>query len=174
MAHGSGWRYRGPVAVLTAFLLTGCRVDGAPARTDAPADTAAGEVALRYAGSDNAVLMVSVQINGQGPFDLVLDTGATWTCVTPAVADRLELPDQPGAVGYGAGVQSSGRVRLVRFDSLRVGAASAHDVGGCVIDLASLAAVGTEADGLLGLNFLRSFDVRLDFGRDILTLTRRP
>jgi hypothetical protein len=26
-------------------------------------------------------------------------------------------------------------------------------------------------DGLLGMNFLRSFDVRLDFTRDVLTLT---
>jgi hypothetical protein len=26
-------------------------------------------------------------------------------------------------------------------------------------------------DGLLGLNFLRSFDVHLDFTRDVLTLT---
>jgi predicted aspartyl protease len=59
----------------------------------------------------------------------------------------------------------------VEFDSVRVGVASAHDMGGCVLDLSSLAVVGTEVDGLLGMNFLRSFDVRLDFTRDVLTLT---
>jgi hypothetical protein len=31
--------------------------------------------------------------------------------------------------------------------------------------------VGTEVDGLLGLNFLRAFDVQLDFARNVLTLT---
>jgi predicted aspartyl protease len=138
---------------------------------EAPADAALGEVPLRFVGSNDAVLIVPVHINGEGPFDLVLDTGATWTCVTDEVAQRLDLPDQPGAVGFGAGVQSAGRVRLIRFDSVRVGPASAQDMGGCVLDLSSLAAVGTRVDGLLGLNFLRSFDVHLDFTRDVLTLT---
>jgi predicted aspartyl protease len=158
-------------AALLCVLLSACQVSGDPASTAAPADTSAGEIPLRYVGTGEAALVVPVHINGEGPFDLVLDTGATWTCVTDEVAQRLALPDQRGAVGYGAGVQSAGRVRLVRFDSVRVGAASAADMGGCVLDLSSLALVGTQVDGLLGLNFLRSFDVRLDFARDVLTLT---
>jgi predicted aspartyl protease len=161
----------GGCAALVAAMLAGCQVTGEPARVDAPADTALGEVPLRFTGANEAVLIVPVHINGAGPFDLVLDTGATFTCVTVEVADRLALPDQPGAIGYGAGVQSAGRVRLVRFDSVRVGPAIAQDMGGCVLDLGSLASIGTTVDGLLGLNFLRSFDVRLDFARNVLTLT---
>jgi predicted aspartyl protease len=154
-----------------AIMVAGCTHDGTPDRVQAPADPDAGEVQLQLVGSNDAALVVPVHINGQGPFDLVLDTGATFTCVTPAVAEQLALEDQPGAVGYGAGVQSSGRVRIVRFDSVRVGAASAWSMSGCVLDLSTLDMIGASVDGLLGLNFLREFDVRLDFVRNVVSLT---
>jgi hypothetical protein len=154
-----------------ASLLTACQLDGAPSAVDGPVDTAAGEVPMELAGANEAALMVPVFINGEGPFRLVLDTGATFTCVTTELAARLDLPEQRGAIGYGAGVHSAGRVRLVRYDSVRVGNASARDMGGCVLDLSSLDVLGAAVDGLLGLNFLRAFDVQLDFRRSVVTLT---
>jgi predicted aspartyl protease len=157
--------------VAAAAVVAACELSGGPARVDPPADTAAGEIELRFVGTDDAAIVVPVWINGEGPFDLVLDTGATFTCVTPAVAEQLALEDQPGAVGYGAGVQSSGRVRIVRFDSVRVGAASAWSMSGCVLDLSTLDMIGASVDGLLGLNFLGEFDVRLDFVRNVVSLT---
>lgn len=155
-----------PMLVLAA----GCQAGGAPASVDAPADSAAGEVALDIVGPGGAAVVVPVHINGRGPYNLVLDTGATFTCVTTAVAEELDLPEQRGVVGFGAGVHTAGRVRLVRYDSVRVAGATARDMGGCVLDLASLESIGTRVDGLLGLNFLREFDVRLDFRRNVLTL----
>jgi predicted aspartyl protease len=158
-------------AALLLLVTTGCAPDGQPAHVQAPADTAAGEVVMQLVGANDAALIVPVHINGQGPYDLVLDTGATFTCVTPDVAEELGLSEVRGAVGYGAGVHGAGRVAIVRMDSLRVGAAVAHGMSGCVIDLGALETVGTRVQGLLGLNFLREFDVRLDFGRNVLTLT---
>jgi predicted aspartyl protease len=158
--------------VLTLVLgLAGCRVSGEPAAASAPADPAAGEVAMAGAGPDAAALLVPVHINGAGPFNLVLDTGATFTCVTTELAEQLQLPDQRGAVGIGAGVHTTARVRIIRYDSVRVGLAVVHDMPGCVLDLSALDIVETGVDGLLGLNFLRAFDVQLDFRRGILTLT---
>jgi predicted aspartyl protease len=155
----------------TALLAAGCVPDGEPASAEAPADTAAGETSITFVGMGDAALVVPVEINGSGPYELVLDTGATYTCVTESLAAALDLPEQRGAVGIGAGVHGSARVRIVRFDSVRVGSAIARDMPGCVLDLSTLEAVGTSVDGLLGLNFLREFDVRLDFGRNVLTLT---
>jgi predicted aspartyl protease len=160
------------LALLTlALALPGCRMSGEPAAASAPADPAAGEVALEGVGPDDAALIVPVHINGAGPFNLVLDTGATFTCVTTELAGQLHLPDQRGAVGIGAGVHSTARVRIIRYDSVRVGPAIVHDMPGCVLDLSALNVVETGVDGLLGLNFLRAFDVQLDFRRGILTLT---
>jgi hypothetical protein len=58
--------------------------------------------------------MVEVRINGQGPFAMILDTGASFTGIDPALAQDLSLPrpaDGPDAV---------------RIDELRVGDAVVH------------------------------------------------
>jgi predicted aspartyl protease len=137
----------------------------------APADSAAGEVAIRLAGFNDAALLVPVHVNGEGPFDFVLDTGATLTCVDAALMDSLGLEPEAGRLGRGLDATSLGNVQLIRIDSLRVGAAQASDMGGCVLDLAHIQDAGLDVHGLLGLNFLREFTVRLDFQRQILHLT---
>jgi hypothetical protein len=96
---------------------------GAPARVRAsttPADSASGEIPFRLAGPGDAAIIVPVFVNGQGPFDFVLDTGAPFTCLEPALSRRLGLWERRSAVGVGAGIGGAGQVRLVRVDSLRV------------------------------------------------------
>ena len=155
--------------LLLLLLLAGCR-QLAPSSVEAPADSAAGEVALELAGPGDAAIVVPVSINGRGPFDFVLDTGATVTCIDQALADSLQLPPIRGTLGIGAGVGGSGRMRLVRFDSVRVGQATAADLPGCTLDLAHIQGVGLDVDGLLGLNFLKPFRVTVDFQRSVLIL----
>lgn len=154
------------------MLFLACDVGVRPEGAEAPADSAAGEVAFELVGPNDAALVVPVTINGQGPFRFVLDTGATLTCVDDALAGRLELPDAAGAA-FGAGVGGQGRVRIVEIDSIAVGAASAHGVTACALDLSGMQQAGVEVDGLLGLNFLQSFRVTLDFERGILLLQQR-
>lgn len=150
-------------------VVAGCQ-QMEPREVRAPADSAAGEIAFQLAGQNGAAVLVPVSINGEGPFDFVLDTGATMTCIDAALADRLQLPPLTGAMGMGAGATGSGRLRLVRIDSVRVAGASATGLPGCVLDLAHIQDVGFEADGLLGLNFLKPFRVTLDFERSVLIL----
>lgn len=151
------------------LLLAACEA-GAPARVEAPADSAAGEVPFELAGLGGAAVLVPVYLNGQGPFQFVLDTGATLTCVDARLADSLALPASRGKLGVGAGVGGSGRLRLVQLDSVRVGTARVVDAPGCVLDLRHIGALGLEVDGLLGLNVLRRFRVTLDFRRRVLIL----
>ncbi len=154
-----------PFVLLVAVLCVGCRV-GDPSDTSMPADSA--EVAFEMAGPGGAAITVPVYVNGAGPFEFVLDTGATMTCLDEELADSLQLSEQPGVVGQGASVQSSGRLRIVGVDSLRVGEVRASDLSACALNLESLQQVGFEPDGLLGLNFLRSFRMTLDFERNIV------
>lgn len=154
-----------------AALLEGCLVgSGRPERVEAPPDSAAGEVGFTLEGPGGAALTVPVHINGKGPFDFILDTGATFTCVDQALADSLGLPERRGQVGMGAGVGMSGQLRIVEIDSLRIGAARAEELAACALDLRHVRSVGLETHGLLGLNFLRSFRVTLDFERRVLLL----
>lgn len=162
-------KVKGLLCVLVG-LAAGCQQLGAPARVEVPADSAAGEIAFDLAGPGDAALMVPVFLNGEGPFDFVLDTGATLTCVDQAIATRLQLPAARGVVGVGAGVGGAGRMQILRLDSLRIGAARAGDLTVCALDLKHTGSIGLEIDGLLGLNFLRSFRVTLDFERKVLHL----
>lgn len=151
-------------------VAAGCAPTG-PARTEAPVDAEAGEIAFEWAGTQRAGILLPVYINGTGPHSFLLDTGATLTCVDEALAAELELPEPPGQIGIGAGIGGAGRMRLVRMDSLRVGETRAESLPACAVDLGAARSIGVEFDGLLGLNFLRAFHMTLDFERNVLILT---
>lgn len=165
-------RPKPPVLALLAAtsLLAGCRVpaDTGPSET-VVTDTAAGAVPMRLVGPGEAALMVSAVVNGE-TLDLVLDTGATLTCLDRSVADGLGLEAAQGARGIGAGVQGTGSMELVRIDSIAFGGTTAYDVMGCVLDLEHLDILGTAVDGLLGLNVLKEFRVVLDFPEGVVRL----
>lgn len=158
-------------AVGLLALLTACIPADGPEQTEVVGDSAGAGVPIRLAGPGEVALLVPVRINGHGPYDFVLDTGATLTCVDQALADSLRLPDAAGAVGFGGGIQGpAGSIRLIAIDSLAVGSARAEGLKGCAIDLAQIRSMGLEARGLLGLNFLTEFRVTLDFAAERLTL----
>ena len=152
------------------MVLAGCADAGGVGSTSVPADSAAGEVAFRMTGPGGAALVVPVHVNGRGPFDLILDTGATLTCVDSSLARELELPERRAVLGMAVGVGGSGRVRLHQVDSLRIGAAVARSLTVCALDLTELRRLGGGVRGLLGLNVLRNFRVTLDFGREVVRL----
>lgn len=168
---GRGWTTL--VAGLIPVLAVAACVDaGTPDRAEVDTDTGQAGIPIRLAGPGGAALLVPVRVNGQGPYDFVLDTGATLTCVDRRLADSLGLPDARGQVGVGAGVGGEpGSMRLVAIDSLSVGDARTEGLTGCALDLEHLRSMGLEIHGLLGLNFLTSFRVTLDFSAERLTLS---
>lgn len=158
-------------AVVTAFAaaLAGCvQVGGAPPAAEV---SGAGDIPITLAGASGAAILVPVHINKRGPYQFVVDTGATLTCVDQTLAERLELPQPVGMLGYGATLGETGTVGLHRIDTLDVGDVSAARLTACSLDLQRMEQVGLKADGLLGLNFLKSFKVTLDFERKVLSLT---
>ncbi|HEX6133363.1 MAG TPA: retropepsin-like aspartic protease [Longimicrobiales bacterium] len=157
------------VLLLIAGVLGGCD-RFSPSRVEVAADTSRGEIAFELAGTGGAALMVPLRINGRGPFDFILDTGATITCVDESLAIELALPEVRGGIGVGAGVGGRGALRLVTLDSLTLGHATAFELDACVVDLEHLAGLDLDVDGLVGLNFLRQFHVTLDFERNVLEL----
>jgi predicted aspartyl protease len=163
-------RYRRLALSLAIPLAAACTDQATPATVVAPPDSAAGEVPFELTGPGGAALVVPVHVNGEGPFDFVLDTGATLICLDQGLVERLGVPMDGRRRGVGAGIEGTGRIQLVGLDSVRVGAARANELSACVLDLAHTQALGIEFDGLIGLNFLREFRVTLDFGRNVLIL----
>lgn len=158
--------------LLGLLALAACEipVSGRPSSVRAPADSSEGAVPFTLAGPGGAAVVVPVSINGGPEVPFVLDTGATLTCLDAAFADSLGLPARPGVAGVGASIRGSGSVGIVQADSFRVGGATAYDLSLCTIDLSSIESVGLEAEGLVGLNFLKAFRLGIDFETETLTL----
>lgn len=158
------------IRVLSCLVLLSACADPGPERVEVPTDPGAGEIAFGMAGPGGAALIVPVHINGHGPYDFVLDTGATITCVDDALASVLRLPDVRGVSGTAASVGGQSAVRLVSVDSMKIGEVRALGLQACVVDLEHLGGMGLDLDGLVGLNVLSRFRVTLDFERNVLTL----
>lgn len=89
--------------------------------------------------------------------NLVLDTGAEVSTISPTLATRLRIrpedADLAYAQGIGSGIQVTGRVSL---DYLLVGPNRKYDMAVIVIESGGY-------DGLLGMNFLRELRYHVDF-----------
>ena len=160
---------------LLVFLLlaqlSGCAI---PLTRDigAPADAAPGSVAFKMAGPNDAAIIVAVKINGRGPYDFVLDTGATFTCLDNKLADELKLPEWKGGFGTVVVGPAGGAMKLLKVDTLEVGDARASDLIACSIDLNRISPPGLGIHGLVGLNFLKQYRVTIDFEKKSLRLEK--
>lgn len=159
------------VLLLFVVLFSACSLPGAR-DFGAPVETKPGEIKFELAAPNDAAILVPVKINGKGPYTFVLDTGATFTCVDQPVATELKLPEWNQQVGVGIAVQNTGAAKLVDVETLEVGTASAQKLKACVIDFRNFQTAGLNIHGLLGLNFLKSYRMSIDFNRKVLTLEK--
>lgn len=111
--------------------------------------------------------LVEARLNGETSVRLILDTGATATVLSPAIARRLGLTvrtDPPVVVRTAGGTVHAGLAEVGEID---VGGRKAGPLRVVVHD----AVPG--ADGLLGMNFLGLFRVELDADIPALLLSPR-
>src|SRR5207244_3929164 len=157
--------------LLLLLALSACTI---PASKDfgTPVSTTPGEVPFELAPPNDAAIIVPVKINGHGPYKFVMDTGATFTCIDQKLVDQLKLPEWRGQFGVGVLMPREGDVKLVSIDSLEVGNVKATEMKACAIEFSRLQTGGLDARGLLGLNFLKSFHVNIDFKKHVLHLDR--
>lgn len=112
---------------------------------------------LRYLDAAGR-LSVKALVNGEGPFDFLIDTGATASVIATDIADQLGLPRvDTGKLHSIAGAES---VAMTRVASLAVGKRLRRDMRVAVLPRASL-----WMDGVLGLDWLGKASLLLDFGR---------
>ena len=107
-----------------------------------------------------------VLINGQGPFRLVLDTGASKSALLPRVARALGLPMQPATMRV-HGVTGSTDVSTIAVQQLEVG-----DLLMEATTLPIVPDVFGGADGVLGNEALGDKRIYIDFRRDRIEIRR--
>jgi hypothetical protein len=142
-------------------LLFGLPLLGAaePAAPPAPAEK---PILVPYRLTDTKHVLVRVKLNGQGPFNFILDTGAPAVFIPKKVARKigLELDDK----GWG------------HFDSFELeGGLKVPKASTRVEDLFQLEGMngmglaGVELHGVIGYNLLSRFRITYDFTQDKLT-----
>lgn len=108
-----------------------------------------------------------VSINGQGPFRLVLDTGASHSALTAKLAETLGISLDTGHTALLRGATGSVRVPVVPVESL--------EIGELLILPRRLPIVPDAlggAEGILGTDGLGDKRIHIDFRRDSITIMR--
>jgi predicted aspartyl protease len=110
-------------------------------------------------------LMAPVGINGQGPFNFIIDTGANVSCVSHDLAERLALtPAGAAPVHTMVGVRSRPSVMI---DILKVGARDRRSVRAPALPFD-----GGQVDGVLGVDWLKGQRLVLDFRKKSIEITK--
>lgn len=163
IAAGLGLSLAAPPALAEAIMPVSLSQTPSP-----PASSAATETPLLILDASldqDARLTVPVMLNGEGPFQFVVDTGADRSVLTPGVVERLNLPAGPSVIVHG--VSGSIQSPTARVASVRAGESRLSD---SILPVLPYDRIG--ADGLLGVDILDGRNVIMDFRRKQLEVRR--
>lgn len=154
------------LVVLPACVVFG----GGGSLREAPEEVGSGQVGLEVFedGGSGRLLLVPVHIGDAGPYQFILDTGASRSIVDAGIVEELGLSTGPSAQARSISSQFQGRA--VELDGWRVGNVSLQPR-----TIVSTELPETEREpqfqGLLGSDVLAAFgDVTIDYEQQILTL----
>ncbi len=114
-------------------------------------------------------LYFKAMLAGEGPYNLIFDTGAGGLALDAALVRKLDLNviGTTEARGVGGTEESS----LYQIESLQVGEIVIDSVPVSAIDFGAIEASGTrKIDGIVGYTFLSRYIVAIDYGRHEIIL----
>jgi hypothetical protein len=141
-----------------------CLALAAPARADEPAKADLKTYQVPYRLTKTQHILVRVKINGKGPFNLILDTGAPALFLATKAAKKAGV--EPDAKGWGT------------FDKFEIeGGVTIPKAKGRVEDpfqlegMNGLGLAGAELHGMLGYTMLARYRIEIDLSRDKMIWT---
>lgn len=139
----------------------------------------AGEgVALPVTIGRPNLIRLPVRVNGRGPEEMVLDSGASISLLTDSAAERLGVRFTPGATAAARGLHATETpMRLGWVDSLRIGDVVLTDVPVGVLPDGTLtfetSALGVfRLNGVLGAHLMKELDWRIEYREKRLAARR--
>jgi len=109
-------------------------------------------------------MTVPVSIDGRGPYSFIVDTGSERTVISRELAQDLGL--DPGRTATVYSMTEVSRIDTVVIPALEVGRRTVNGIHAPALSRRNLG-----AEGLLGVDSLRSQRVELDFVRQEMTVT---
>jgi predicted aspartyl protease len=163
--HSVPSQFRGSAVIVGPASQPPAPASPAPAAPEPAPSSAAGVARIPF--TPGQPIMVTARINGGGTTQLLLDTGAQGTVISPTALAALGVSYRNAVRGSIKGVTGDANVLAVRVESIEVEGARfgplmvvAHDAG-----------LGSGRDGLLGRDFLDNFIVTIDSNARVVTLS---
>ncbi len=149
--------------LIALISLAGCAAQPPIRATPVRVAIPEGGVAVPMSASRLGPPYVEVKVDGR-PTDLIIDTGAYATLISPALADRAGAKVRRTQL---RSVDAGGNVRrprgIARLGSIDLGNASFVDVEAVVQDVSVLASAGDPISGAIGTPLFRDALVTLDY-----------
>lgn len=108
-------------------------------------------------------MTVPVTVEGQGPFQFMIDTGSQATVVSRGLSDRLQLEIIGNAIVVG--MASREPVQLVELNGLEFAARVFDNISAPLLEANHIG-----ADGILGLDSLQDMRVMIDFRAETIAV----
>lgn len=140
----------------------------------APIMAAPGVTLIPFRTTQNGLISVETEFDGNPFVNAILDSGASSTVISAAAVERLNLGDQiikgqTTSVIGAAGVTENVRMLFIR--NCRVADQLQSNLRALVLDFGAINETsGFEQSGILGGDFLRHFRLTIDFNRALLAL----
>lgn len=125
---------------------------------------------LSYRIDYDGWITVGAMVNGQGPYDFVIDTGSTLTIAFANLAVQQNFQPSGGPDLRVLGISSAGKLTPYVLGEVALGEAALHDHIGIV--LPDWAPPRRTPHGIIGLDFLRAYAVYFD--HETRTMTFYP
>jgi hypothetical protein len=122
--------------------------------------------AIHFRSPRGFSIVVPVYVNGNGPFEFLLDTGSTVTVVDPKLLQSLSL----GVTGSGTMITptSKSTIPWAVAETVSVGPVTERNVELGVRDMSDLRQLDSRISGVLGQNVLKNADFLLDNRKRII------
>ena len=118
---------------------------------------------VKFKNDDFDRMTVAVKVAGSGPFRFLVDTGADRTAISSELAQRLKLNNRKAATLHS--VTGVTDIETANVSQLDLSAKQVKNINAALLDSAHIG-----ADGILGLDSLRSQRVLFDFKKQTLTI----
>ncbi len=125
---------------------------------------------IRFRKSLN-LIFASVKINGKGPYEFAIDTGATQTVVSEKLAREAGLEEITSTVVFGIGGAGKVDTKLYKMKELIAGDVKVKNTP---VGTFNDPLISQFADGILGTSIFSDFILTVDYPAGQLLLTRKP
>ncbi|OCQ90236.1 hypothetical protein BCD64_18530 [Nostoc sp. MBR 210] len=126
-----------------------------------PSNPVAGAIPLK---GTFGILTTQVYINGQGPFNFVLDTGAYTIAVSKSIAQKLGIDTRNAQTAEVFGLGGRETVKKIKLNKLQIQQHQVTEIDAVVVEQSNILKL-PGVEGIIGQNFLNQYQQHWRFDK---------